>query len=137
MKHSLPNFGKRVMNKGLTLGLATDGDGDRFGVIDSNGEIISPNQLVALLTDYLAESRGWKTGVARSVATSHLVDRVAKDRGLTLYETPVGFKFIGELINDDKIILGRRRIRRSCRSEGITRKRTASLHAFWPPKRSL
>jgi phosphoglucomutase len=97
---------ERVVNDQLTLGLATDGDGDRFGIIDANGEIIQPNQLIALLTDYLAESRGWETGVARSVATSHLVDRVAKDRGLKLYETPVGFKFIGELINDDKIILG-------------------------------
>lgn len=96
----------RVTGEGLTLGLATDGDGDRFGVVDSNGEIISPNELIALLTDYLAESRGWTNGVARSVATSHLVDRVAESRGLTLYETPVGFKFIGELINDDKIILG-------------------------------
>ncbi len=95
-----------VKSKGLTLGLATDGDGDRFGVIDSNGAFIQPNHLIAILTDYLAESRGWTLGVARSVATSHLIDRVAKERGLKLYETPVGFKFIGELINEDKIILG-------------------------------
>jgi phosphoglucomutase len=88
------------------LGLATDGDGDRFGVIDSNGTFITPNQLIALLFDYLAESRGWTGGVARSVATSHLVDRVAQERGLPVYETPVGFKYIGELINEDKIILG-------------------------------
>lgn len=96
----------QVKSKKLTLGLATDGDGDRFGVIDSNGEFITPNRLIALLTDYLAESRGWTQGVARSVATSHLVDRVAKDRSLKLHETPVGFKFIGELINKDEIILG-------------------------------
>lgn len=102
----LDELREAVTTKGLTLGLATDGDGDRFGVIDSNGAFITPNQLVALLTDYLAESRGWKEGVARSVATSHLVDRVARNRGLQLYETPVGFKFIGELINEDKIILG-------------------------------
>ena len=95
-----------VKSKNLTLGLATDGDGDRFGVIDSNGEFIQPNQLIAVLTDYLAESRGWTLGVARSVATSHFIDRVAKSRGLKLYETPVGFKFIGELINKDEIILG-------------------------------
>ena len=95
-----------VTSKGFTLGLATDGDADRFGVIDSNGQFITPNQLIALLTDYLAESRGWKEGVARSVATSHLVDRIAKDRGLKVYETPVGFKYIGELINKDEIILG-------------------------------
>jgi phosphoglucomutase len=95
-----------VKSKGLTLGLATDGDGDRFGIIDSNGDFIQPNHLIAILTDYLAESRGWTLGVARSVATSHLIDRVAKERGLKLYETPVGFKFIGELINKDEIILG-------------------------------
>ncbi len=96
----------KVLSEKLTLGLATDGDGDRFGIIDNNGEMISANELVALLTDYLVESRGWDNGVARSVATSHLVDRVAKERGLKLYETPVGFKFIGELINKDKIVLG-------------------------------
>ncbi len=95
-----------VKSKSLTLGLATDGDGDRFGVIDSNGEFIQPNQLIAILADYLAESRGWKLGIARSVATSHFIDRVAESRGLKLYETPVGFKFIGELINKDEIILG-------------------------------
>lgn len=95
-----------VVSKALTLGLATDGDADRFGVVDSNGDFIAPNQLIALLTDYLADSRGWTQGVARSVATSHLVDRVAKERGLKLHETPVGFKFIGELINKDEIILG-------------------------------
>lgn len=102
----LDELREKVRSKGSTLGLATDGDADRFGIIDSNGTFITPNQLVALLTDYLAESRGWKKGVARSVATSHLIDRVATDRGLKLYETPVGFKFIGELINEDEIILG-------------------------------
>lgn len=95
-----------VLNGGYTLGIATDGDGDRFGVIDSDGAFITPNRLIALLTDYLYESRGWRLGVARSVATSHQVDRVARTRGIELYETPVGFKFIGELINEDKIILG-------------------------------
>lgn len=95
-----------VAKNKCALGLATDGDGDRFGVLDSDGTFITPNQLIALLFDYLAESRGWSGGVARSVATSHLVDRVAESRGLPLYETPVGFKFIGELINEDKIILG-------------------------------
>jgi phosphoglucomutase len=95
-----------VRSKGCVLGLATDGDADRFGVIDSNGSFITPNQLIALLFDYLVESRKWSGGAARSVATSHLVDRVAESRGLPLYETPVGFKFIGELINEDKIVIG-------------------------------
>ncbi len=95
-----------VLSKGCALGLATDGDADRFGVIDADGTFITPNQLIALLFDYLVESRKWSGGAARSVATSHLVDRVAESRGLPLYETPVGFKFIGELINEDKIVIG-------------------------------
>ena len=102
----LDELRQAVISGNCTLGLATDGDGDRFGVIDTDGTFITPNQLIAVLFDYLADSRGWNAGVARSVATSHLVDRVAVLRGLPVYETPVGFKFIGELINEDKIILG-------------------------------
>lgn len=95
-----------VLSKGCVLGLATDGDADRFGVIDANGSFITPNQLIAVLFDYLVESRKWTGGAARSVATSHLVDRVAEARGLPVYETPVGFKYIGELINENKIVIG-------------------------------
>ena len=95
-----------VLAKSCVLGLATDGDADRFGVIDSNGSFITPNQLIALLFDYLVESRKWTGGAARSVATSHLVDRVAEAHGQPVYETPVGFKYIGELINEDKIVIG-------------------------------
>ncbi len=102
----LEELRQAVTSNRLTLGLATDGDADRFGIMDSDGTYIEPNKIVALLADYLIESRGWTQGVARSVATSHLVDRVAKDRGIELFETPVGFKFIGELINEDKIVLG-------------------------------
>lgn len=95
-----------VLRNKCVLGLATDGDGDRFGIIDANGRFITPNQLIAILFDYLVESRDWQGGVARSVATSHLVDRVAQKRGRDVHETPVGFKFIGELINEDQIVLG-------------------------------
>ena len=102
----LDELREAVKSKNLTLGVSTDGDGDRFGVIDANGEFIQPNDLVAILADYLAESRGWTEGLARSVATSHFIDRVAEKRSLKLHETPVGFKFIGELINKDEIILG-------------------------------
>jgi phosphoglucomutase len=102
----LDDLREAMKRRGCVLGLATDGDGDRFGVVDRDGTFITPNRLIPLLFDYMAETRGWSLGVARSVATSHLVDRVAASRGLPVYETPVGFKFIGELINEDKIILG-------------------------------
>lgn len=96
-----------VLDKGLALGISTDGDADRFGFIDRDGSFVAANYVLALILDYLCEMRpNWTGGVARSVATTHLVDRVAKRRGRQVYETPVGFKFIGELVNQDKIILG-------------------------------
>jgi phosphoglucomutase len=96
-----------VLDNGLALGISTDGDADRFGFIDRDGSFVSANYILALIVDYLCETRPeWTGGVARSVATTHLVDRVAERRGRQVYETPVGFKFIGELVNQDKIILG-------------------------------
>src|SRR5207247_7304870 len=90
----------------VKLGLATDGDADRFGVLDAGGEFIYPNELIAMLVDYLVESRGWRGGVARTVATTHLIDRVAYVHQLEVLETPVGFKYIGEYIKEGRIILG-------------------------------
>ncbi|OYT70585.1 MAG: phosphoglucomutase [Chloracidobacterium sp. CP2_5A] len=95
-----------VTRGGYDLGLATDGDGDRFGVIDRDGSFIPANAILALLVDYLHESRGWREGVGRSVATSHWLDRVASRHGIPVHETPVGFKFLGELILEEKIFLG-------------------------------
>jgi phosphoglucomutase len=98
---------KVVMRKNwLKLGMATDGDADRFGILDEGAEFIYPNELISMLIDYLVESRGWKGGVARTVATTHLIDRVAKFHNLELLETPVGFKYIGEYIKEGRIILG-------------------------------
>ncbi len=94
------------------VGLATDGDADRFGVLDADGTWFQPNHILALLYDYLLETRGWAPSkgqalpAARSVATSHLMDAVARSYGTTVYQTPVGFKYIGELIGQDKIALG-------------------------------
>ncbi|HEU0005706.1 MAG TPA: phosphoglucomutase/phosphomannomutase family protein [Terriglobia bacterium] len=88
------------------LGLSTDGDADRFGILDEGGTFIKPNQIIPLLLDYLIETRGWGGGAARSVATSHFLDAVAKNHQRELHETPVGFKYIGELIKADRIVIG-------------------------------
>ena len=95
-----------VLAKKATVGLATDGDADRFGILDSDGTWMQPNHMIGLLYDYVVETRQWKMPAARSVATSHLVDAVAKFHGTTIIQTPVGFKYIGELIEQDKIALG-------------------------------
>jgi len=96
-----------VMKKGrFDIGLGIDGDADRFGVMDADGTYINPNQILALVLDYLCRTRGWKGGAARSIATSHLIDAVAKKHGIEVYETGVGFKFIGDLLVQGKIIFG-------------------------------
>jgi len=103
----IPDFIALVKsNPDIRLGLATDGDADRFGILDADGSYIEPNYIIALLLDYLIRVRRLEGGVARSVATSHLIDAVAKKHGVPVYETPVGFKYIGELISQDKLVIG-------------------------------
>jgi phosphoglucomutase len=104
--HLLEDLRQKMRETGANLGIATDGDADRFGIVDADGTFLQPNYVIALLFDYLVESRGWKNGVAKSVATTNLINAIAKARGVELYETPVGFKYIGELIMQDKIAIG-------------------------------
>jgi phosphoglucomutase len=104
--HLLNDLREKMRATGAHIGIATDGDADRFGIVDADGTFLQPNYVIALLFDYLVESRGWKNGVAKSVATTNLINAIAKARGVELYETPVGFKYIGELIMQDKIVIG-------------------------------
>lgn len=104
--HLLEDLRKKMRESGSQIGIATDGDADRFGIVDADGTFLQPNYVIALLFDYLVESRGWKNGVAKSVATTNLVNALAQHHGVELHETPVGFKYIGELIMQDKIAIG-------------------------------
>jgi phosphomannomutase len=104
--HLLADAKARMKAIGAKLAIATDGDADRFGIVDGDGTFIQPNYIIALLFDYLVETRGWKNGVAKSVATTNLINALAEHHKVQLYETPVGFKYIGELINADKIAIG-------------------------------
>ncbi|AJF06360.1 phosphoglucomutase/phosphomannomutase family protein [Geoalkalibacter subterraneus] len=105
-KAHIPDFIKLVKERDdIALGLATDGDADRYGVIDGDGTYIEPNYILPLLYDYMLR-RGKRGDAARSVATSHFLDAVARHHGQKVLETSVGFKFIGEYIRDDKILIG-------------------------------
>ena len=104
--HLLEDLRKKMRETGAQIGIATDGDADRFGIVDADGTFLQPNYVIALLFDYLVESRGWKNGVAKSVATTNLINALAQEHGVELHETPVGFKYIGELIMQDKIAIG-------------------------------
>jgi len=104
--HLLEDLRVAMRKEGAQIGIACDGDADRFGIVDGDGTFISPNHIIALLFDYLVESRGWKNGVCKSVATTNLINALAEYHKVELYETPVGFKYIGELVKQDKIAIG-------------------------------
>jgi phosphoglucomutase len=97
---------KLVLEKKSLAGLATDGDADRFGILDRDGTFVQPNHILGLVFDYLLETRGGKLGAQRSVATTHLIDAVGRLHGVKTYETPVGFKYVGPLLREGKIALG-------------------------------
>ncbi|HMI50074.1 MAG TPA: phosphoglucomutase/phosphomannomutase family protein [Candidatus Saccharimonadales bacterium] len=105
-EENLAPLRRLVVEEKALAGLATDGDADRFGIVDRDGTWIQPNLILALLYDYLVESRGWKLPPARSVATTQMLDAAARAHGQTTYQTPVGFKYIGQLIREDKIAFG-------------------------------
>jgi phosphoglucomutase len=104
--HLLEDLRGQMHAIGAAIGIATDGDADRFGIVDGDGTFMQPNYIIALLFDYLVESRGWKNGVGKSVATTNLINALAERHKIELHETPVGFKYIGELIKQDKILIG-------------------------------
>ncbi len=104
--HLLEDLRHKMRETGAGIGIATDGDADRFGIVDEDGTFLQPNYVIALLFDYLVESRGWKNGVGKSVATTNLINALAEKHKIELHETPVGFKYIGELIKQDKIVIG-------------------------------
>ena len=103
---NLGELRKIVSNEKFDIGLATDGDADRFGIIDERNRFVSANVIIALLAIYLKRERNIPGGLARSVATTHLIDSIARKLDIPCYETPVGFKYIGELILQDLIALG-------------------------------
>jgi phosphomannomutase len=102
----LAELRKLVLAKKCNIGLACDCDGDRFGVMDADGTWVSPNEILALVLEHLVKNRGMKGRVCRSVVTSHLIDAVARAHKLEVRETPVGFKFIGELMRTGQYLLG-------------------------------
>jgi alpha-D-glucose phosphate-specific phosphoglucomutase len=89
-----------------TLGLGLDGDADRFGIVDADGTWLTPNQILALTLYHLKKNRSWTGAAVRTVPTSHMIDAIADHLGVKLHETPVGFKYIGALMETEPIIVG-------------------------------
>ncbi len=103
---TLHELKEKVIREGYDLGIAVDGDGDRLGIIDGNGDYVSANDILVLLYWYLHEIKGWKGPVVRNLSTTHLLDRLAESFGEVCYEVPVGFKYISSKIDEVDAVLG-------------------------------
>jgi alpha-D-glucose phosphate-specific phosphoglucomutase len=96
-----------VRRRKADVGLATDGDGDRLGVVDERGEFLNQHQVFALLAYYLLEVRGQRGPLVKSLTTSRMIQSLGKLYGVPVFETPVGFKFLGpKMIAEDAIVAG-------------------------------
>ncbi|HEV2434817.1 MAG TPA: phosphoglucomutase/phosphomannomutase family protein [Verrucomicrobiae bacterium] len=102
----MADVSKFVRSGKAQIGLGLDGDADRFGIVDQDGTWLTPNQILALALYHLKKNRGWTGAVVRTVPTSHQVDAVAELLGVNVHETPVGFKYIGALMESEPIIVG-------------------------------
>ncbi len=102
----LQTLRREVLREGAHLGLSLDGDGDRFGLIDSDGTYITPNQLLPLIYYHLLAKKNRTGPAVRTVATTHLLDCIARDYGQRVLETPVGFKYIGQALREQGCLLG-------------------------------
>ncbi len=104
--NTLSSLRSFVMENGCDIGLATDGDADRIGVIDDKGNFLHPNEIIVLLYYYLLKYKGWKGPAVRNLATTHLLDRVAESFGEICYEVPVGFKHISAKMLETNAVIG-------------------------------
>lgn len=99
-------FSETVVNQGYDLGMATDSDGDRLGIIDEKGNYVSANEILAVIYYYLISVRGYKGDIVKNCATSVLVDMVAKELGYECHEVDVGFKNITAGMKEFDALLG-------------------------------
>lgn len=89
-----------IRERGALMALVTDGDADRVGAMDERGEYINTHQILMILLLHLVRNKGWKGSVARTFSQSVIVRRIAESYGFRLFETPIGFKHIGEIMLD-------------------------------------
>ncbi|MFA6990012.1 MAG: phosphoglucomutase/phosphomannomutase family protein [Candidatus Gastranaerophilaceae bacterium] len=94
-----------VLKNSPSVGFSNDGDGDRFGVIDEKGNFITPNQVLAILLKHLIENKNASGCLIKTVAGSLMLDKIAQNFGVEVIETPVGFKWVGEAMRNNKTII--------------------------------
>ena len=97
---------ERVRERRALVGLATDGDADRVGAVNERGETMTMHEVVPVVLLHLARVRGMEGGVVRTFSQSVLLKRVADAQGLALHETPIGFKYVADLMLREEILIG-------------------------------
>lgn len=105
-ERTLLSLQNTVQEKSYDVGLATDGDADRLGVVDENGHFVHPNKVLAILYYYLLKYKGWRGAAVRNLATTQLLDAIAQDFGEKCYEVPVGFKYISAKMEETNALIG-------------------------------
>ena len=88
------------------VGFANDGDGDRFGVIDEEGNYVSPNEIISILAIHLKNNKKLDGAIVKTVGSSILIEKVAQKLNLPIIETAVGFKHVGQAMRDNKVLIG-------------------------------
>jgi phosphomannomutase len=106
MMPQLEPLGEAVRKTGSHVGLATDGDADRLGIVDETGQYVNTLQTLSLLLLHVYRTKGWRGAVARTFSQSLLIPRIASKFGLELFERPIGFKNIGELMLERELLIG-------------------------------
>jgi phosphomannomutase len=106
MMPQLEPLGAAIRSSGSHVGLATDGDADRLGIVDESGQYVNTLQTLSLLLLHIYRNKGWRGAVARTYSQSLLIPRIARSFSLPLYECPIGFKNIGELMLENEILIG-------------------------------
>ncbi len=97
---------EKVKREENSVGFANDGDSDRFGVIDENGEYVSPNEIISILLIHLKKNKNYSGSLVKTVGASLLLDKTAEKCGVEVIETPVGFKHVGEAMRKFNPIIG-------------------------------
>jgi len=104
---NLGGLSELVVREGCAIGIANDGDADRIGMYDENGDFVNSHLLLALLIKYLHQERNLTGDVIKTYSTTHMLDRIGEAYGLTVQTTPIGFKYIaGKIVEGDVIVGG-------------------------------
>jgi alpha-D-glucose phosphate-specific phosphoglucomutase len=103
---NLTKLSQLVIEQNADVGLATDGDADRIGIIDEKGNFLNQHQVFALLCLYLLEVRGVRGAMIKTLTSTEMISKLGKIFDVPVYETPVGFKYIAPLMIQENAIIG-------------------------------